>query len=179
MQDDLTDATHWAIDQGIADAHRICIYGASYGGYAALEGVAKEPALYRCAIGSLGVYDLPAHYHLSDTSESRWGMNYLKEAMGETNLEAVSPTHLADRITVPVLLLAGSEDKRVTPRQTELMRDALLRAGKPVEVKIYSGEGHGFHTEEDRIDVDTRVLAFLDHNIGSAATQTTQAAGTH
>src|SRR3546814_2297143 len=59
MQDDLTDATRWAIAQGVADPGRICIYGASYGAYAALMGVAKEPALYRCAAGYVGVYDLP------------------------------------------------------------------------------------------------------------------------
>src|SRR3546814_20702653 len=59
MQDDLTDATRWAIAQGVADPGRICIYGASYGAYAALMGVAKEPALYRCAAGYVGGYALP------------------------------------------------------------------------------------------------------------------------
>ena len=59
MQDDVTDATQWAIQQGIADPQRICIYGASYGAYARLMGVAKEPALYKCAAGYVGVYDLP------------------------------------------------------------------------------------------------------------------------
>jgi dipeptidyl aminopeptidase/acylaminoacyl peptidase len=179
MQDDLTDATHWAIDQGIADPHRICIYGSSYGGYAALEGVAKEPTLYRCAIGYVGLYDLPAHFHLSDTSEWKSGMTYLKEAMGETNLEAVSPTHLADRITVPAMLAAGSEDRRVTPKQTELMRDALTKAGKQVDAKIYSGEGHGFYTEANRTDLYTRMLAFLDRNIGPASLQAAPPADKH
>src|SRR5207342_3874377 len=59
MQDDVTDATRWAIAQGLADPQRICIYGASYGGYASLMGVAREPGLYRCAAGYVGVYDLP------------------------------------------------------------------------------------------------------------------------
>ena len=70
MQDDLTDATRWAIAQGIADPTRICIYGASYGGYAALMGAAKEPTLYRCAAGYVGVYDLEA-LHRKDAAANR------------------------------------------------------------------------------------------------------------
>ena len=173
MQDDLTDATHWAIDQGIADAHRICIYGASYGGYAALEGVAKEPSLYRCAIGYVGVYDMPTMYHRGDIQDSKSGENFLKEALGEDGLDAISPTHLANRIVVPVMMVAGAEDVRAPARHTELMRDALKRAGKQVDAKIYPGEGHGFYTEADRTDLYTRMLAFLDRYIGSGATAPT------
>jgi dipeptidyl aminopeptidase/acylaminoacyl peptidase len=167
MQDDLTDATRWAIAQGIADAHRICIYGASYGGYAALMGVAKEPSLYRCAIGYVGVYDMPTMYHQGDIQESKAGENFLKEALGEDNLDAISPTHLASRITAPVMMAAGREDVRAPPRHTELMRDALLHAGKQVDAKIYDGQGHGFYLEADRTDLYTRMLAFLDRNIGN------------
>jgi dipeptidyl aminopeptidase/acylaminoacyl peptidase len=169
MQDDLTDATKWAIAQGIADPHRICIYGASYGGYAALEGVAKEPNLYRCAIGYVGVYDMPTMFHRGDIQESRSGQNFLKEQLGEDNLDAISPNHLANRIVVPVMMVAGEEDVRAPARHTELMRDALLKAGKQVDAKIYPGEGHGFYTEADRTDLYTRMLAFLDRNIGSGA----------
>lgn len=176
MQDDLTDATHWAIQQGIADAHRICIYGASYGGYAALEGVAKEPTLYRCAIGYVGVYDMPTMYHVGDIQDSKSGQNFLKEQLGDSNLDAISPTHLADRIVVPVMMVAGKEDVRAPAKHTELMRDALLHAGKQVDAKIYPGEGHGFYTEADRTDLYTRMLAFLDRNIGSGASQQAQSA---
>ena len=80
MQDDITDATRWAIQQGIADADRICIYGASYGAYAALMGVAREPALYQCAIGYIGVYDLPLLYAQGDTRELDSGMAFLRAA---------------------------------------------------------------------------------------------------
>jgi len=167
MQDDLTDATHWAVQQGIADPHRICIYGASYGGYAALMGVAKEPSLYRCAIGYVGVYDMQAMYHTGDIQGSLSGENFLKETLGEDGLEAISPNHLASRITVPVMMVAGHEDQRAPFRHTELMRDALLQAGKQVDAKIYDKEGHGFFIDADKIDFYTRMLAFLDHNIGS------------
>ncbi|MBS0194575.1 MAG: S9 family peptidase [Proteobacteria bacterium] len=166
MQDDLTDATQWVIAQGIADPRRICIYGASYGGYAALMGVAKEPSLYRCAAGYVGVYDLPTMYHTGDTQDSKWGTNYLHRTLGDDNLESISPDHLADRITVPVLLAAGKEDERAPPIHTEKMRDALEKAGKPVQATIYAGEGHGFYLEADRESFYNSLLAFLDRNIG-------------
>ena len=82
MQDDVTDATRWAIGQGIADKNRICIYGGSYGGYAALMGAAKDPDLYRCAVGYVGVYDLPMMYARGDIQESGSGRTFLKEWLG-------------------------------------------------------------------------------------------------
>ena len=176
MQDDLTDATRWAIQQGIANPRRICIYGASYGGYAALMGVAKEPSLYRCAIGYVGVYDLPTMYRSGDIKDSLASTNELKDTLGEDNLEGLSPTHLADRITVPVMLVAGREDVRAPPIHTEMMRDALQRAGKSVDAKIYDKEGHGFFIEADKLDFYTRMLAFLDRNIGDHGGSTPVAA---
>ncbi len=179
MQDDLTDATKWAIAQGIANPNRICIYGASYGGYAALEGVAKEPTLYRCAIGYVGVYDMPTMYHVGDIQDSKSGQNFLKEELGEDKLDAISPTHLASRIVVPVMMVAGREDVRAPAKHTEMMRDALQKAGKQVDAKIYAGEGHGFYTEADRTDLYTRMLAFLDRYIGTGAATPVQGAGRH
>jgi dipeptidyl aminopeptidase/acylaminoacyl peptidase len=177
MQDDVTDATRWAIKEGIADSHRICIYGASYGGYAALMGVAKEPSLYRCAIGYVGVYDLPTRYRSGAAQESLSGVNALKDQMGDQNLEAVSPTHLADRINVPVMLVAGREDETAPPIHTEMMRDALQRAGKQVDAKIYANEGHGFFIDADILDFYARMLAFLDRNIGAGSAGGAQAGG--
>jgi len=75
MQDDVTDATRWAVEQGVADAGRVCIMGTSYGGYAALEGVIREPDLYKCAIGSAGPYDLRLMYTRGDIPQSLFGDN--------------------------------------------------------------------------------------------------------
>lgn len=169
MQDDLTDATRWAIEQGIADPQRICIYGGSYGGYAALMGVAKEPELYRCAIGNVGVYDMQAMHNSGDIVRDSFGKNFLKEVLGRDDLPAISPNRLADRIKVPVFLAAGAEDERAPPKHTELMRDALKRAGVPVEAVIYKNEGHGYFQPETRKDYYTRLLAFLDRHIGAGA----------
>ena len=169
MQDDITDATRWAIQQGIADAHRICIYGASYGGYAALMGVAKEPSLYRCAVGYVGVYDMKAIYQDEVVRDSVASTNFFRLTLGEGDLDAKSPDHMADRIMVPVMLAAGREDVIAPPKHTELMRDALLKAGKKVDAKIYDREGHGFFIEADRLDFYSRMMDFLDSNIGVAA----------
>ena len=166
MQDDLTDATKWAVKSGIADPRRICIYGASYGGYASLMGVAKEPDLYRCAIGNVGVYDMKMMYGRGDIQENDSGVNFLKEALGEKNLDAASPNKLASRIKVPVLLLAGREDVRAPPAHTEAMARALEKLGKPVEMKIYNSEGHGNYLMANQVDFANRILNFLDKHIG-------------
>lgn len=168
MQDDLTDATRWAIEQGVADPERICIYGASYGAYAALMGAVREPGLYRCAAGNVGVYDLEMMYKEDARSHDSY-REYMDRTMGADNLAAISPNLLAERITIPVLLTAGDSDLTAPPGHTRKMRDALEKLGKPVEAKIYFGEGHGFYEPENRLDFYTRLLAFLDRNIGAKA----------
>ncbi|WP_295861576.1 S9 family peptidase [uncultured Xanthomonas sp.] len=169
MQDDVTDATCWAIAQGIADPGRICMYGASYGAYASLMGVAKEPSLYRCAAGYVGVYDLPMMYAKGDIQRRRSGETYLREWLGPSDaLTAVSPVNLADRIKVPVFLAAGGEDERAPIEHTRKMEAALKRAGVPVETLYVATEGHGFYTEEHRREFYTQLLAFLSKSLGGA-----------
>lgn len=168
MQDDLTDATQWAIKEGIADASRICIAGSSYGGYAALMGAVREPALYRCVAGDIGVYDLAMMFKTGDVQEARWGENYLRDSIGTEGLEAISPAKLADRIQVPVFLSAGEEDERAPPAHTEAMERALRSAGKPVEMVIYPNEGHGYYLPENRRDYYTRLLTFLGRHLKAA-----------
>lgn len=169
MQDDLTDATRWAIEQGHADGKRICIYGGSYGAYAALMGVAKEPDLYRCAVGYVGVYDLPTMHTHGDIQANRSGRNYVREWVGEkADVENVSPSRMANRIKVPVFLAAGGEDKRTPIQHTKMMERALIGANVPVETLYYDTEGHGFYKPEHRKEYYTRLLAFLNRSLGGA-----------
>ena len=172
MQDDLTDATRWAIAQGIADADRICIYGASYGGYAALMGAAREPALYRCAAGYVGVYDLPMMTS-ADRRKSKSLATFNDEWVGTdvALLTSVSPNRLADGIRVPVFLAAGGEDEIAPIEHSRKMEAALRQAGTPVESLYYSNEGHGFYVQAHRVEFYQRLLAFLDRNIGAARTK--------
>lgn len=166
MQDDLTDATRWAIEQGIADRSRICLYGASYGGYASLMGVAKEPGLYKCAAGYVGIYDLPKRHNDLKGASARTG-NWAADWMGkQEELAALSPNRIADRIKVPVFLAAGGEDKIAPVQHTEMMEKALRKAGVPVESLYYRTEGHGFYEEAHRKEYYTRLLAFLSRHLG-------------
>lgn len=168
MQDDLTDATHWAIDQGIADRSRICMYGASYGAYASLMGAAKEPDLYRCAAGYVGVYDLVT-LSAQESRESKRMSTWTSEWMGKgEGLASVSPNRIANRIKVPVFLAAGGEDETAPIEQSEKMERALKQAGVPVETLYYRTEGHGFYTVEHQREYYTKLLAFLARNLGGA-----------
>ncbi|MFC5577473.1 alpha/beta hydrolase family protein [Lysobacter niabensis] len=169
MQDDITDATRWAIKEGIADPKRVCLYGASYGGYASLMGVAKEPDLYRCAAGYVGVYDLPMMHTKGDVERRRAGRTFLQEWLGEPGtLASTSPNRLADRIRAPVFLAAGGEDQRAPIEHSRLMEQALKKAGVPVESLYYDTEGHGFYTQEHQREFYTRLLAFLSRHLGGA-----------
>ena len=169
MQDDVTDATRWAIAQGIADPKRICIFGGSYGGYAALQGVVKEPDLYRCAIGYVGVYDLNLMYSRGDIPQSMYGDNYLKMVLGEDQavLRARSPAANVERIKAKLMLIVGGQDKRVPPVQGQTLRAALGKAGIEHEWLYQRTEGHGFYDEKNAADMFGKMIAFLEGNTGS------------
>mgnify|MGYP001549724190 CR=1 FL=1 len=171
MQDDVTDATRWAIAQGVADPKRTCIFGASYGGYAALEGAVKEPDLYRCAIGYVGVYDLRLMSTRGDIPQSVFGENYLKMVLGtdEADLWNRSPIAHLDQLKAKVMLIVGGADVRVPPVQGENLHNALDKAHVPHEWLYQRTEGHGFYDEKNIADLLTRVDAFLDRNIGNTA----------
>lgn len=171
MQDDVTDATHWAIDQGIGTAGRICIFGGSYGGYAALEGAVKEPELYRCAIGYVGVYDLAKMYTDGDISDRVVGKSYLRTTLGTDPavLAARSPINQLDKLKASVMLVVGGQDVRVPPVQGESLHAALNQRGVPHEWLYKSDEGHGFYDEKNSTELYERLVQFLDRNIGTGA----------
>ena len=158
-----------SIAQGIADRSRICIYGASYGAYASLMGVAKEPDLYRCAVGYVGVYDLPMMRN-EDRRGSTWRRTWVDEWVGTDmqRLAETSPTRLAGQIRAPVLLVAGGEDEIAPVEHTRRMERALRSAGVPVETLYVDKEGHGFYKPENRRAYYTRLLAFLSTHLGGA-----------
>lgn len=173
MQDDVTDATRWAIAEGIADKSRICIYGGSYGAYAAMMGPVREPDLYRCAAGYVGVYDLPLMYARGDIQDDASGLTYLREWVGRPKeLVEQSPVNLAARIRVPVLLAAGREDQRAPVVHTERMEAALKQAGTPVQALYYKNEGHGLYNLANQRDYYGHLLAFLSRSLGGATAQT-------
>jgi len=172
MQDDVTDATRWAIDEGIADPDRICTYGASYGAYAAVMAVVREPDMYRCAIGFVGVYDLRTMYKRGEIRERASGVSYLETVLGtdDSDLDARSPARQTDKIKVPLAIFAGAEDRRTPPAQSALLVEQMERADKKSLVEIYHvqpGEGHGYYRTENNVTLYTKMLTFLDRHIGA------------
>jgi dipeptidyl aminopeptidase/acylaminoacyl peptidase len=174
MQDDITDGVKWAIDQGIADPERICIYGASYGGYAAMMGVAKTPEVFKCAINYVGVTDLPLLMTASwsDSFNSDFVRFSNRHQIGDVDsdldrLKATSPDQLADRIKAPVLMAYGGSDVRVVPQHGTRMRDALEKAGRPPEWMLVDEEGHGYRKLENQVMFYGAMEKFLDKNIGA------------
>jgi dipeptidyl aminopeptidase/acylaminoacyl peptidase len=179
MQDDVTDATRWAIEQGIADPNRICIYGGSYGGYATLMGVVREPELYRCGVGYVGVFDLP-WFRGGDGND--WSRQRSRQARQERErwmsafvgddpemLRRASPVHNVERIQAELFIVHGGNDVRVVVGHAERLRNALDRIGKSYEWMLKPEEGHGFYNVDNRIKLYESMLAFFDRHIGPEA----------
>jgi len=178
MQDDIADGARWAIAQGIADPKRICIAGASYGGYATLMGLVNDPDLYRCGVNWVGVTDINLLYdgHWSFTSDlseqyKQYGMpdmvgDQVKDA---EQLKATSPIRQAARIKAPLLLAYGGADLRVPIYHGRKFMDAIKPTNKQVEWIAYPDEGHGWSLPATHVDFWGRVEKFLDKHIGPGA----------
>ncbi len=172
MQNDVADGTRWAIAEQIADPKRICIAGASYGGYATLMGLINDPDLYRCGINWLGVTDIDLMYSInwSDSSD-QWKKYGMPRLVGDrekdaTQFKATSPLLRAAEIRQPLLLAYGGADRRVPIKHGTSFRDAVMLTNPNVEWVEYPEEGHGWHLVKNRIDFLTRMEKFLDRNIG-------------
>ncbi|KQZ43149.1 S9 family peptidase [Duganella sp. Root1480D1] len=175
MQDDIADATKWAIAKGYADPQRICIAGASYGGYATLMGLVNDPQLYRCGVEWVGVTDIKllftGHWRYRDDTTDDYRRYGMPDLIGDPvkdaeRFKATSPIEQAHRITQPLLMAYGGADLRVPLVHGTRMRDAVRRNNQQVEWVEYPAEGHGFYVPANRIDFWSRVERFLDRQIG-------------
>lgn len=174
MQDDLADGVAWAVSQGVADPARVCIVGASYGGYAALMGVVKTPELYRCAVSFAGVSDLPdlIRHWGNYIGGDEWGEEQIGRFWGDrARLQATSPARQAEHIRVPVLLVHGTVDRAVPIEQSEAMVKALKRAGKPYRYIEQEGGDHYLSRYEHRLEFFTAMESFLDENLRATPSQ--------
>lgn len=175
MQDDIADGARWAIARGTADAQRICIAGASYGGYATLMGLVNDPDLYRCGIEWAGVTDInlmrTGHWaYVSDMSEN-WKQYGIPQLVGDPEkdaeqLKATSPILQAARIKQPLLLAHGGSDLRVPLVHGTRFYQAVKQNNPEVEWVEYPDEGHGWALPATRYDFWSRVEKFLDKHIG-------------
>ena len=166
MHDDITAGAHWLIEQGISDPARMCIVGWSYGGYAALIGVVKEPQLYRCAVAIAGVSDLSQM--ANDEMRFYGGREAALNSTGEDKikLQAESPALHADRIKVPVLLVHGEEDSTVLVSQSREMAKALSQHGVKSELVVIKDGEHSLLEPPMRLTLYTRLAEFLNANLG-------------
>jgi len=170
MQDDITDGVKWLVKEGIVNKDRVCLYGSSYGGYAALWGLIKDPDAYRCGVAFVAVTDIQLMFDIawSDTAQSSYDwLGYgAKLAIGDPSeerekLRAVSPLYNVDKLSAPVLLAYGAADRRVPLKHGSEFRAALDKYGKKYEWVVYNDEGHGFNKDENRFDFYRRVDVFL------------------
>ncbi len=168
IQDDILLATKYAIQQGISDKNRICIFGASFGGYSALQSAINQPDLYKCAIGYAGVYDLPLLYKEGDITAIKWGDAYLDKTLGTdvAAQKAQSPVYNVDKLKAPVLLIHGEDDERAPIEHALRLRAALDKKGHPYQWLVKDKEGHGFYNEANILEANNAILSFLDKYIG-------------
>jgi dipeptidyl aminopeptidase/acylaminoacyl peptidase len=168
MQDDITDGLRWAVAQGIADPARACIVGASYGGYAAMWGLIKDPDQYRCAISIAGVASL--RREVNDMGDSLTG-GLSKDAWQRMtpDFAAVSPINAVPRMKAPLLLIHGKKDVTVDHGQSSSMHSRMLAAGKQVEFLSLPEADHYFTRQEDRQALLAAIEVFLArHNPAGA-----------
>lgn len=171
MQDDLADAALWAVKKGWADPKRVGIMGASYGGYATLMGLIKNPEIFRCGVEWAGLTDLTLRYNTPQSDASSETLDYdLKTLVGDPVADAAmfqqnSPLQNTDKLTQPLLIAHGQMDRRVPIVHATELYSAVKEHNKNVEWIVYSDEPHGWYHQNNRIDFWNHVEAFLDKNL--------------
>lgn len=161
MQDDLDDAVQWAVEQSIADPARVCIVGASYGGYAAMRAAERGGRPYRCAVSYAGVSDLKVmRRYDGQFLNGRFATEWLREQAPD--LDAVSPIKRPQNFAIPILLVHGKKDRRVPYKQSASLAEKLQKAGKSVRYVEQPLGDHHFTREADRIEFLTELEKFLD-----------------
>lgn len=174
MQEDVQDGAQWLIDQGVADPERIAIYGGSYGGYATLQGLVKDPDFYACGVDYVGVSNL---FTFMNGIPPYWKpyLEMMYEMVGDPNnpedsarMAATSPALNAEKITAPLFVAQGANDPRVVKSESDQMVEAMKARGVEVEYMVKDNEGHGFRNQENKFEFYRAMEGFLDTHIGTA-----------
>ncbi len=169
MQDDITDGTQWLIDKGIANPKKIALYGGSYGGYATLQGLVREPDLYAAGVDYVGVSNL---FTFMKTIPPYWKpmLDMMYEMVGNPQSDSAqfvstSPALNSEKIKTPLFVAQGKNDPRVNIEESNQIVDALKKRGIVVEYMVKDNEGHGFHNEENRFDFYRAMEKFLEKHL--------------
>jgi pimeloyl-ACP methyl ester carboxylesterase len=171
MQTDLSDGARQLIKDGIVDANRVCIVGASYGGYAALAGATLDAGIYRCSVSVAGISDLRKYLKWANSGQKKdslemryWDRYYGASSPDDPVLKTLSPLIYAGEIAIPILLIHGRDDTVVPFEQSKLMADALKRLKKPVELVILKNEDHWLSRGDTRLQMLEATVKFLREN---------------
>lgn len=172
--DDITDGVIWTISNKSIDKDKICVIGASFGGYATMMSLIREPDLYKCGVPMMGVYDLSIMFtrDRADASrgQSRGIVDYKTNVIGhgdESHMLVHSPLNNANKVKAPVFFIHGAEDKRVPIIHMERMQTALSKLNKPYETLVFEDEGHGWRQEENKLEFYQRLRDFLGKHLDS------------
>jgi dipeptidyl aminopeptidase/acylaminoacyl peptidase len=172
MQTDLSDGVRYLAKAGVIDPSRVCIVGASYGGYAALAGPTLDPGVYRCAISVAGMSDMKLFLRrtaLRAGTNDNFAERYWDRFVGirgpsDPILETVSPISHIDAVNVPILLIHGEDDIVVPFEQSQVMLSALKRAAKPVQLVTLKHEDHWLSRSATRLQMLQATVDFLKVN---------------
>jgi dipeptidyl aminopeptidase/acylaminoacyl peptidase len=175
MQHDLEDAVDAVVRAGVADPNRVCIVGASYGGYAALAGATMTPDRYRCAVSVAGVSDLvqmlvdtERNTGSADSGLSDWWRRSIGDREEDReSVRAASPINLAERVQIPILLIHGTDDTIVPISQSRRMHSRLRGAGKDVRLVELRGDDHWLSDAPTRIQMLREMETFLAQHLGA------------
>jgi dipeptidyl aminopeptidase/acylaminoacyl peptidase len=151
----------WLPSVGL-DPQRAALYGASYGGYMVLAGLAFQPERWAAGVDIVGISDLVTF--LENTSAYRRAHReheYGSLAEDREFLISASPLRHADAIRAPLFVVHGRNDPRVPVSETEQMVARLRERKIPCELVIYEDEGHGLARLANRLDALPRAVAFL------------------
>ena len=179
MQDDKDDAALHLVDMGLADPDRMAMYGWSYGGYAALIAASRTPQIYQCTIAGAAVSDYVTF--ANDTMRGRAPTGAARVMRDVYQYGAVQPVDEVEKVNVPLLLIHGSVDSRVLPKQAKLYRDALDRAGKNYKYVELEGADHFYNTlyYEHQIELYTSIIDFLQNDCGNMSGSEVQASNSN
>lgn len=163
IQQDIIDGTRWAVAQGHAKAGNICLMGASFGGYSAVQAATMAPDLFKCGIAVAGVYDLPLMKVSGDTPEAYYGKAFLQKVLGDdqARLAQFSPVQQVSKLKAELLIMHGERDQRAPFEHAKRLKKALDKAGKPYQWLVFEDETHGFYSESNQAIYLKNVQDFL------------------
>ncbi len=170
MHTDLIDGLFWANEQGYVDMDKVCISGASYGGYSAMVGITKNPDLFKCAINYVGVVNLVSimgdkQWMFADMGRPAWNKGMGHQDDDRELLERASPINYLDNIKGDLFVIHGRRDRNVSYKQVLELKNALDDKGIPYEYMIRGDEAHGFYAETNNLELYVEMEKFLKRNL--------------